>query len=186
MHFIFRYHSLPLSLFLLIASQTSLCLAQETPEAVAEEYFAQLASGGFDNFARLMHPDELTKFRHMIEPVVETALADPDQGTLFAIFADSTDGQQVQDFFDAAFMNTFMEWATTFQPGMVEALQSTTVEALGHVREGDDLHVVVRMSVSVEDFSIDKLSVLSLREFTGQPKMLLTGEMKGFANAFSR
>jgi len=175
-----------LLLLLWVAVLAHPCFAQDTPEEVVSRYFEQLASEGIGQVGSLMHPDELRKFRDMMVPIVDQALKTPDQAALFAAFADSSNGQEVRRFTDEGFMNTFMEWVAMMQPGFTDILKNATIETLGHVEEGDVQHVVVRMTMNVEGLEIEKMSVLSVKDFNGQPRMLLTGEMKGIADALQQ
>lgn len=162
------------------------CIAQDTPEAVVDTYFERVASGGINQIGSLMHPDELSKFRSMMAPIVSQALSSPGEAEAFAIFADSSNAQQMKSFSSVAFMNTFMEWIVRMQPGFTEVFKNATVETLGHVIEGEKKHVVVRMTMSVEGIEIEKMTVLSIKDFNGQPRMMLTGEMKGVAEALQQ
>src|SRR5882724_6336400 len=50
-------------------------LSAQTPEQVVTSYFEKMKTGGINTVATLMHPDELRKFREMLTPVIEGALA---------------------------------------------------------------------------------------------------------------
>ena len=42
------------------------------------------------------------------------------------------------------------------------------------------------MSMNMEGIEVEKMSVLRVKDFNGQPKMLLTGEMRGMAEALQQ
>jgi hypothetical protein len=44
----------------------------------------------------------------------------------------------------------------------------------------------VRIKTKTEEVEIEKMSVVSVKDFQGVPKMILTGEMKGIAEALRR
>jgi hypothetical protein len=165
---------------------TGLPLLVETPEQVVTAYFEKMKSGGLNTVAVLMHPDELQKFRLMLTPIIEGGLASPQGKQAFQKFADANDPSKLRPLNDSEFMNLFMEWVQNINPGMTAALKDATVEALGHVREKDMKHVVVRMKLKSEGIEIEKMSVISVKDHQGVPKMLLTGEMKGIAEALKR
>ncbi len=158
----------------------------ETPEEVAANYFAQLKLGGANKVAALMHPDELRKFREMLTPIVESGLASEKERTLFRKFSDPKDASKMKPLNDSEFMNTFMEWVEVVQPGFTATLKSATIETLGHVREKDISHVVVRMKIHADGVDVEKMGVVSVKDYQGKPKMILTGEMKGMAEALKR
>src|SRR5688572_19068878 len=105
----FIFHLL---IFLVCAEQ----LWAQTPEQVVTSYFEKLKTGGINTVASLMHPDELRKFREMLTPVVEGGLAS-NQAKRFQIFADPQEQSKMRRLTDAEFMNVFMEWVETVQPG---------------------------------------------------------------------
>ncbi|MEW6304069.1 MAG: hypothetical protein AB1705_11390 [Verrucomicrobiota bacterium] len=173
-------------LFSLAILAASTCASQaQTPEEVVAGYFEKIKAGGGNTVAALMHPDELKKFHAMMTPVVEGALASP-QAKAFQKFADPSDPAKKRTMTDAEFMNLFMEWVELVQPGAMAALKGATIEALGHVSEGEVKHVVVRVKVKSEGLEVEKMSVLSVKNFQGVPKLTLTGEMKGIAEALRR
>lgn len=175
-------------LFLLfcVALLSQQCVAQSTPEEVVDTYFEQMASSRLDQIGYLMHPEELSKFRDMMNPIVTQALQTPEQAEVFAVFADSTNKQEIKALSDEEFMGTFMEWIAAIQPGFADVLKTATIETLGHITEGDVQHVVVRMTMSVEGIDVKKMSVMSLKDHNGEPRMMLTGEMEGIAAAFGQ
>lgn len=160
-------------------------LPGETPEDVVTRYFAKLKDGGLNTVASLMHPEELQKFQEMLTPIIESALAS-NESKIFQMFADSKEPSRIRKLSGAEFMNLFMEWIESVKPGVNTIMKDAKVEALGHVREGDIRHVVVKMRMKSEGIEIEKISVVSVKDFHGVPKMILTGEMKGMAEALKR
>jgi hypothetical protein len=173
---------LPLVTLILVSGP----LCAQTPEQVVTSYFEKMKTGGINTVAGLMHPDELRKFREMLTPVIEGGLNSEGQKALFQKFADPKDATKMRVLDDGQFMNLFMEWVESVQPGVTAALKGATVEALGHVSENDVKHVVVRMKVKSGEIEIEKMSVLSVKDDQGVPKLILTGEMKGMAEALKR
>lgn len=173
-------------LTLLVFLLSAVSLPAQTPEQIVTSYFEKLKTGGINTVAELMHPNELRKFRDMLTPIVEGGLASEEQETLFQKFADPKNPTKMRPLDDSQFMNAFMEWMVSLQPGVTAALKDATVEALGHVREDDIQHVVVRMKMKTRGIEIEKMTVLSVSEYQGVPKLMLTGEIKGMAEALKR
>ena len=161
-------------------------LLAETPEEVATSYFEKIKSGGLNTVAELMHPDELRKFLDMMTPIVQEGLASEREKRTFRTFEDPKNGGKMRNLDDSQFMNVSMEWLESLQPGLTAMLKNATVEALGHVRENDINHVVLRMKMKNEGVEAEKLSVVSVKDYRGVPKMILTGEMKGIAESLRR
>lgn len=158
----------------------------ETPEQAASSYFEKMKTGGLGSVAGLMHPDELAKFRSMLTPVVEGALASERDRKTFEKFADPKEPGKMRAFDDLQFMTAFMEWVSALQPGLADVMKGATIDTLGHVKEKDLSHVVVRMRMKKDIIEIEKLSVLSFKDYKGTPMMMLTGEMTGMAEALKR
>lgn len=165
-----------------------LSLGAQTPEEAVSQGFDIIKKEGFAKIAVLMHPDELAKFRAMLGPVVEASLAaeGSKNAAVFKVFADPADAKRMAEFTDVAFMETFLDWVQTLQPGMKELMQGATVVTLGHVPEGDTKHVVVRMTMKSMGMEVEKLSVMSVRDYKGKPMLTLMGEMKGIAEAMKQ
>jgi hypothetical protein len=161
-------------------------LSAETPEQVVSSYFGKLQNGASNTIAPLMHPDELRKFRETMVPIVETGLKSP-QASLFQKFANPEAPSSMRLLTDAEFINIFMEWLEMIQPAMATIIKSATIEPVGHVVEGDLRHVVIRMKVkNTEGVEIEKLNVVTLKDYQGTPKMMMTSEMKGVAESMKR
>lgn len=155
--------------------------AKLTPEEVVTRYFERVKEQGLGSVADMMHPDELTKFRRMVEPVVLESLAEKDD--TFAIYADAQDPTRISPMDDVKFMNTFMSWASQAVPGLAGALRNTSMQALGHVVEGEVRHVVVRAKVKAQDLEVEKMSVWSVKDHDGKPMLTLTGDIQGLAQS---
>lgn len=177
-----RLYILPLIALMFSAAQ----LSAQTPEQVVTSYFDKMKAGGINTTATLMHPDELRKFREMLTPVIEGGLASERDRASFQRFADPTNSAKMRVLDDVQFMNLFMEWVESVRPGFSTVLKDAKVEALGHVQENDLKHVVVRMKMKSQGIEVEKMSVFSVKDFQGVPKLILTGEIKGMAEALNR
>jgi hypothetical protein len=155
-----------------------------TPEEVVTKYFERVRADGLGSVADMMHPDELNKLRQMMEPVVAASLAEKDD--TFELFADAADPLKVSAMDDVKFMNTFMTWTTFKVPGVSAALRNASMEALGHVVEGEVKHVVVRSKTKLENVEIEKMSVWSVKDYEGRPMLMMMGDFKGTAEQLRR
>jgi hypothetical protein len=170
------------------AALQPLSVAAQTPEEAVSQGFDIIKNEGFAKVAVLMHPDELAKFRAMLGPVVEASLAaeGSKNAAVFKVFADPSDAKKIAQLTDVAFMETFLDWVQKLQPGMQEMMQGATVATLGHIQEGDTKHVVVRLTMKSMGMEVEKLSVMSVRDYEGKPMLTLMGEMKGIAEAMKQ
>jgi hypothetical protein len=171
---------------LIVSVASCASLPAQTPEQVATNYFEKMKAGEMNTVSSLMHPDELRKFHQMLTPVIERGLASDRDNRLFQPFADPQDPTKMRAVDDSQFMSLFMEAVESVQPGINAILKSARVEALGHIRENDVIHVVVRMKLQSQGIEIERMSVLSLKDHQGVPKVMLSGEMKGVAEALKR
>jgi hypothetical protein len=154
-----------------------------SPEEVITAYFQKVKAEGFVSIAELMHPHELRKFQDMLLPIVTQSLATEEVPT-FKLFASGTDPKKPAKMTDAEFMNRFMTWVSESNPALRQIISGASIETLGHVVEGDFKHVVVRMKMSANGIDIDKLSVMTVKDFEGKTLMTLSGEMRGVADSF--
>ncbi|MEM8931157.1 MAG: hypothetical protein AAGE94_08275, partial [Acidobacteriota bacterium] len=53
-------------------------------------------------------------------------------------------------------------------------LEFDELDVLGHVPEGDNVHVLTRMTVGVEELSMTQLEIVSMRPFGNSWRMQLT------------
>lgn len=153
----------------------------ETPEDVIRSYVDKIKSDGLGGVAGLMHPDELTKFQNMMSPVIEEALNDSEGRMMFGRFTRSFDEGTLGQLTAEEFMATFLQSLEAIQPQLSEILKSASVEVIGHVNEGDVSHVVARFRTQMGGMEIEKMTVMSTKDYQGSAKMMLSGEIKQMA-----
>jgi hypothetical protein len=169
-------------LFLIVL--LGLCAARaKTPEEVIRSYVEQVKVGGLGSVAGLMHPDELAKFRAMMRPFIDDALKEEEGRAVFGPFAEVSDKTKQRQLSPEEFMSTFMRWIEAVQPQISQVLKASTFEVLGHVKEGEVSHVVVRMRAKIQGMEIEQMSIMSTKEDQGTAKMMLSGEIKQMAEA---
>ena len=152
-----------------------------TPEGTASAAMAAMAAQDFQQYSLYMHPAALADFKRTMMEVVESAAEAKGEAQLLALFdgVNGLDGLRKLD--DRQFFTSFLDGVMTKIPMMKEALSGADMQMLGHVMEGEVAHVVARVSVKMQGASIKKMSVVSLQKDGGEWKMLLTGELEGFA-----
>lgn len=130
---------------------------RQTPEEVAQAYFAHFRAGEMDRVVALMHPRPLEAFRtFMVETVGAENLGETPLGgrdDLSTMPADS-------------FLLTLMQagGASDFT-GMLSTLE---VQPLGHILQGDSLaHVVYNARLAFMDQPTRQTTVLTLRRHRG-------------------
>jgi len=147
--------------------------ADSAATKVAAQYISALQNGRLHETAALAHREALTSIRKLVE-----VLAKIDEGGTFRSqvlkvgpevdIAKLTDQQYYAAFVGLAYG----------QPGVQEALRSATSTILGVVPEGETLHVLHRMKMTVEEIEISKMEVLSLRMDNGQWRVMLSGDIE--------
>ena len=132
--------------------------AQQTPEEVAQAYFAHLRAGEMDRVAALMHPRALESFRDLMvrlmegEELHDSPLAGRED--LATMPADS---------FYVALMSISGE-----EEEFRDLLHTLEVQPLGHVAQGDSLaHVVYAARMSFMSQEAQQTTLLTLRRHGG-------------------
>lgn len=168
--------------YLLLLLALTVCTAHaKTPEETIRTYVDEIKVGGLGRIAGLMHPDELEKFRGMLRPFIDKALKEDEGRAEFGQFAEASDKTKQKQLSPEGFMSLFLTWFEGVQPQLSEVLKASTFEVIGHVKEGEVSHVVVRMRAKVEGVEIEQLSVMSTKDHQGTAKMMLSGEIKQMA-----
>jgi hypothetical protein len=150
----------------------------EAPDAVARRAADATSRADWKAFAELMHPAALADFRRMFREIVALEGAAELRKSFFGI-------ESVAEFdalTDAGTFEALMKGLAANVPGVAEALGSMSMEVVGVLSEGDELaHVVYRTGASIENLTISKTAVMTLRRHDGQWRMLLNGAIEGLA-----
>jgi len=151
------------------------------PEEVVRDYFHSLRDHGFAGVVEFMHPDEMSRFKAMLVPLIEADAQSGERDLLDSILGPKASLADVKSMSPKDFMRACMS--------MIDAQLDQTrlsfdkVDVLGSVKEDDILHVVSRLRFGVDDIVVTQMEVISLRQYKGDWKLLLTGEMEGLAQA---
>ncbi|HYF51680.1 MAG TPA: hypothetical protein VEJ63_19855 [Planctomycetota bacterium] len=160
--------------------------ADETPEAVAEQYMAATKKGDFAACASLMHSRALDDLKKLMLPVLDAA-QQADDKSLLRLFDGATDYKSVSELSAKDFFVKFMTGVSKINPAMLATLKDSQMEVIGHVLEKEKTaHVVFRMKVNMDDISVTKTEVVSLEKDNGAWRALLTGNVEGMAQMLQR
>ncbi len=167
-----------LVLILLLVSNTAWA---ETPEERAKLYFTDIESGNFVAAAKHFDPSQLKEFRSTMEFYKEIPVRDQTEFIQTFFGADQTteslDKISDVDFFAKLF--TFM----MRQADAVGGLNFDGLEILGGVKEGSDIsHLVTRNRVTVGKLNVEAMEVVSLMKSGDEWRILMSGQIKGFAD----
>ena len=173
------------SLLLALLLPTAMVQAQaaaDTPEAVAGALFSRMQGGDMRGAAELFDPAALKEFHDMLGPVVEMladdGAASPAIGSLFG----DASPKQLKSASDAEFFAAMLGGILGRSGVKLESQQ-----VIGSIAEGPDLrHVVTRNTASGMGLTITEMEVVSLRRVDGAWRALLSGQMKGMADAIRR
>jgi hypothetical protein len=163
---------------LVLACATLASAQSEAPDAVARRAAEATARADWKAFAELMHPAALADFRRMFREIVAIDGAAELRKSFFGIDTLA----EYDALTDAGTFEALMKGLATNVPGMAEALGSLSMEVVGVLPEGEELaHVVYRTGASIENLTISKTAVMTLRRHDGQWRMLLNGAIEGLA-----
>ena len=174
-------------LTLLILGNAAITRAESTPEEVVVTYFASFKESDMKNLASNMHPDELTKFRKMMLPVMvkgismTTNVDESEDAMAMQVFTGDDSIGNISNESPEAFFTRFMKWVMTINPDMKSSMESAKIEPVGHVMEGDLAHVVYRMKVEMLGTFVTQISAITLKKNGDEWKLMLTGEIEGMS-----
>lgn len=152
-----------------------------SPEDVAREHFAALQAKGMRAVVDYMHPDALAEFKAMLIPVFE-AEAEAGQRGLRSIAFDATITiEEIRALAPDAFMNGFLNFVLARTEDV--SLSFDQIEIVGVVPEGEQRHVLARITIGANELSITQFEVLTFVPFENTWRMKLTGELQGLASA---
>jgi hypothetical protein len=152
-------------------------------EAVASAAMESTRRGDWAGFAHSMHPEALTRAKELFRPVV----AADESGRAGRLFFGVSTVKQYDAMSDSSAFRALMEHLVKNLPAFAEAMKTADFKILGKVDEGGNLvHVVYRADASAEDLTVTRTSVMSLRKYHGEWRLLLTGNIEGLAARLSQ
>jgi hypothetical protein len=127
---------------------------QQSPEEVAQAYFAHFRAGEMDRVTALTHPSTLESFRTFMLEMLGDEIQEHER------FGGRTDlATMPADSFYLAFIE-----ADDDDDGMDVVFQTLEVQPLGHVMQGDSVaHVVYSARIALMDHPTAQTMVLTMR-----------------------
>lgn len=152
----------------------------ETPEAFVARSVKAAQQKGTGALADFMHPDELARFKRLMTSIL--AQAEPAAGDTLAraMFGADATLDSVLKLTPAEFMRDMLDGVMS-RPGVTVKIGDGQV--LGSVREGEVVHLVTRNVATVNELTVTKMEVVSVRPNGDSWGMLLSGELEGMADA---
>jgi hypothetical protein len=155
----------------------------QSPEAVAGAAAEFAKQGDWPAYARSMHPDALAGAKRLFRPLVARDASGRVGKTFFGV----SSVKQYDAMSDSTTFQALMENLTMNLPAFGEAMRTADFKIIGTVPEGDDLvHVVYKADARVDDLAISRTSVMSLRKYQGEWRLLLAGNIEGLAGRLSQ
>ena len=155
----------------------------QSPQVIANITMAAAKKGDWATYTRHMHPDALAKAKRMFGAVV----AADASGRARKLFFGVEDMKSYDALSDSACFTALMTNLTEHMPAFGEAMKNAEFHVIGTLPEGKDLvHVVYRTDTKAEDLEVTRTSVLSLRRYKDEWRMLLAGNIEGLAARLSQ
>ncbi len=159
---------------------SSLFAQQETPEDVAQRYVSAMQAADWDTMAGLMDQSALKSMRDLLSPLFDL----PEAAELRQRFLGVETVDEAAALSDTAVFARFMQFVGSQEPSLQEALKTSRMRVIGHIPEGGDtVHVVYRMTMTVEGITMTRLDVFSLRQHGETWRGLLAGDVSALAAA---
>lgn len=163
-----------------LALSSSWVYGATAPETTAS-FYQQLQEGDFEAAAAFFDPPALTEFRQSLSIINE---APPAAQLQFreAFFGEGATAESIAKMSDSEFFASFLRAALS-QAQALGKVNFEDLEILGEVMEGPDVaHVVTRNKLSVGDFEVEGMEVVSCKKRGDEWKLLVSTQMKGLAN----
>jgi hypothetical protein len=158
----------------------AICFAKtDSPEQLAVMYFEAMKTEGLTKVAHFIHPEALIEFKSMMLPIYEYEIESGSRQFTDLSFGNQTSIADIKAMAPESFMNNFMN-IVAIQTGTVK-IDFENIEVLGSVIEGNNRHVLTRMTIGAGELNMKKLEVLSFRPYNDGWKLQLNGEVKGMA-----
>jgi hypothetical protein len=157
------------------AKRSSKVADGDAVSALFQQYVDALKGGDWDATARMMHPDALAEMHEVF-----VALAELDgTGEVAEEFFGVQTLAEVQAHTPEQTFAAIMRNLIGGDPQVAAAFGGSDVQMIGTVAEGDTLHLVYRMGLSLQGAPVTKLAVASFQRHDGEWRMLLSGEIDG-------
>ena len=155
------------------------CSAQDSVEDIANQYFTTLQAEGMTSVGKYMHPDALVNFKEMLLPIYKGEAETGKRQLLDVTFGKDSTVDDLESLDPELFMNGFMN-LVALQAG-TSSVTFDKLEIVGSVKEGEDIHVLSRITVGAGEAEITQFEILSFKPYKGTWRLQLNGKMKGIA-----
>jgi len=153
-----------------------------SPEAVVRFAMAAMKEDRMSDFARTMHPGELKKLQDLM---VSAAIEAENKGQakqLLVLFPGTKSVDDLKKMSGEDFFASFFQGITRLRPEFKQVLGGSEATILGKVPEGTEtMHVLCRMTMTINGIKVSKVDVISLRKEGSQWGMVLNAEFEGMA-----
>ena len=161
---------------LLACSVSTLAAGAETPEQAAQKVIDATKAADWKAFASLLDPEALSGLRTLLRDLMSETSSQPAAKMLTGVQS----LEELDKLSSSQVFERFMANVTGQVPGYVEAAKGAEVRILGHVDEKPDLaHVVSRNTVRLEEITLTKMEVVTLRRHGNRWRALLSGNLEG-------
>ena len=146
--------------------------AEDTPQSISEKSFAAMKVGKADEFAKLMLPSDLDRFKKSLLIIADMAKTKGQEDQIVGLFQ-APDRKTLDELPPQEFLVRLMK--KQFTPEVLELYSKATIKTLGVVKEGDDLaHCIYVLTIPE---ALTQTSVVSLRKEGTTWGMLLTSDI---------
>jgi len=149
------------------------------PEPVFDRFMEKMRAGDWNGCAVLMHPEALTEFTEIFSAIVQQDASGEAAKHFFGVEKPEQVTALSPEVAFARLLGSIMD----SQAGMREALGSATAKVIGTVPEDAVVHVVYRLTMTVQGATISKIAVAPFKKHDGVWRALLSGEMEGIVQA---
>lgn len=146
--------------------------AEVTPQSISEKSFEAMKVGKADEFAKLMVPSELERFKKSLLVIADLAKTKGQEDQIVGLFQ-APDRKTLDELPPSEFLVRLMK--RQFTPEVLELYSKATIKTLGVVKEGDELaHCIYVLTIPN---ALSKTSVVSLKKEGSTWGMLLTSDI---------
>ena len=177
-------------LFALVLALPLAALASPTPEEVALRHLSATKEANWGDYTDSLHPAALKRFKEMMIPAAEGALAAAEtpagKRILEQVFANA-DLAKLKAAPPTEFFKTFITHWAAKNRGFSQAMKNATIQMLGHVKEGEkQAHAVYRMTIPAGNAKVTRVEVISLEKDGEAWKCQLSSELENLAGSLLR
>jgi hypothetical protein len=145
------------------------------------QLMAATKANDWGRVAGLTHPAALHQLRVLLDPILTSDRTGLDTARQMLFGLASREAALAAS--DSAIMVGLMRFGMSQQPNAAVLLKSSSYQLLGTVREGPDtVHVVGRISMTVQGSAVTQIEVTSLARLNDTWRALLKGDWTAMAS----